>query len=217
MLRIKQNQQGVSLIEALVSLFLFSIGALGIAALSTTALVRTDDTKQRSIAIWKAQELVDRIRSTKTSDNPLGLIDAYITEIDNDNSDDGIGDFDANDEFSCPNNPPTRCDDQNGTAATSCTAVQLVEFDVWSTFCDPNTGIVSTAPTDGAVGLRSLEVSLEETGDHYRLYFEWLSRSANNDLDLQNDDGSARTIVTNLCGDNENVDSRLDVYCVRFQ
>lgn len=211
-----QKQQGVTLIEALVSLFVFSIGALGIAALSTTALVRTDDTKQRSIAIWKAQELVDRIRSTKTSDNPAGLVAAYITSIGNDNSDNGIGVLNATDEFTCPA-VPTRCDDQNGTAATSCTTAQLVAFDVWSTLCDPNTGIASATPSLGSVGLRNLEVSLETTGSHFRLYFEWLSRSANNDLDLQNSDGSARTITTNLCGDNENVDSRLDVYCVRFQ
>ena len=58
------NQAGATLLESLIALVVFSIGALGIAALQTATLVRSDDVKQRSIAIWKAQELADRIKAS---------------------------------------------------------------------------------------------------------------------------------------------------------
>jgi len=220
------SQAGLSLIEAMVSLFVFAVGALGVAALQTTALVRTDDTSQRSIAIWKAQELADRIRSTKTIANPDGLIASYITAINNNNSDDGIGVMSSASEFSCPVNAPTRCDDVDGTNAAVCTVAQMVAFDIWSVMCDSSTGLVPNGvAVDGSVGLRNLEVALESDGTGIRLYFEWLSRSANNNLDtdggvdtgLQSSTSTARTVVTNLCGVDENIDTRLDAYCLRVQ
>ena len=231
MLNIKQKtnidgQSGLSLIEAMVSLFVFAVGALGVAALQTTALVRTDDTSQRSIAIWKAQELADRMRSTKTITNPDGLIANYITAINNDNSDDGIGVMASSSEFNCPSTAPTQCDDVDGTDVGLCTVAQMVVFDIWSVMCDTNTGLVPDgAAVDGSIGLRNLEVALESDANGIRLYLEWLSRSANNNLDtdggadtgLQSTSGSARTVVTNLCGVDENIDSRLDAYCLRFQ
>ena len=76
-----KKQNGASLIEAIVSLLVFSIGVLGITALQTLSLVRSGDVKQRSVAIWKAQELVDRIRSTRTIDNVNGLAGSYKTLI----------------------------------------------------------------------------------------------------------------------------------------
>ncbi|MFT6099071.1 MAG: Tfp pilus assembly protein PilV [Arenicella sp.] len=219
------KQRGSSLVEAMVALVVFAVGALGIAAMQTVSLVRGDDTRQRSIAIWKAQELVDRIKATKSTANPDGLVAAYITAISNDNTDDGIGKLVLNDEYPCPATPPTRCDDQNGSNAAACSAAQVVEADIWMVLCEPNTGVVPLGnAVAGSVGLRSLEVALEDTGTEYRLYFEWLNRTTNNNLDAdgadsgqQNSDGSARNITTSLCGDDENIDSRLDAYCLRFE
>ncbi len=224
---LKFRQHGASLVEAMVALFIFSIGALGIAAMQTTAMVRGDDTKQRTVAIWKAQELADRIKASKTIDAPDGQVAAYIAAIGNDNSDNGIGQINSADEYQlrCNNPAPTRCDDQKGTSAGACSAAEVVAADIWIVMCDPNTGLVPRGnAVAGSVGLRNLEVALEETGTEYRLYFEWLSRTSNNSLDTdgvdsgqQNSDGSARNITTNLCGDDESVDSRLEVYCLRFE
>lgn len=217
-------QKGATLIEAMTALFVFAVGALGIAAMQTTSMVRGDDTRQRSIAIWKAQELVDRIKATKTIDNPDGLIGTYITEIGNTNADNGIGVFGGS-EYQCPVAAPTRCDDTNGTNVGACTAAQVVQADLWSVFCEPTTGLVPNGnAVTGSVGLRNLEVALEQNGSEYRLYFEWLNRTSNNSVDSelaasgqQNSDGSARNVVTNLCGEDENVDTRLDAYCLRFE
>ncbi len=218
-------QKGATLIEAMTALFVFAVGALGIAAMQTTSMVRGDDTRQRSIAIWKAQELVDRIKATKTIDNPNGLIATYITQINNANDDNGIGVLDSTSEYQCPVAAPTRCDDTNGTNVGTCTAAQVVQADLWSVFCEPTTGLVPNGnAVTGSVGLRNLEVALEQNGSEYRLYFEWLNRTSNNSVDSelaasgqQNTDGSARNVVTNLCGEDENVDTRLDAYCLRFE
>jgi len=75
------KQRGSSLVEAMVALVVFAVGALGIAAMQTVSMVRGDDTRQRSIAIWKAQELVDRIKATKTTDDPDGLVAEYIVVL----------------------------------------------------------------------------------------------------------------------------------------
>ena len=218
-------QKGATLIEAMTALFVFSVGALGIAAMQTTSMVRGDDTRQRSIAIWKAQELADRIKATKTVDNPNGLIATYISQINNANDDNGIGVLNSASEYQCPVAAPTRCDDLNGTNAGACTAAQVVQADLWSVFCEPTTGLVPNGnAVRGSVGLRNLEVALEQNGGEYRLYFEWLNRTSSNSVDSddaasgqQNSDGSARNVVTSLCGENENIDSRLDAYCLRFE
>lgn len=209
----RSSQRGATLIEAMVSLFVFAVGALGIAAMQTSSLVRGDDTKQRSLAIWKAQELADRMRITKTPKNPDGLIDQYIAEINNTNADDGIGKFNLNDVYSCPNSAPTRCDDTNGTSVAACTQAQLIEFDVWSVMCDPNSGI-SGGSNDGSIGLRDVELAAEKSGGQVRIYLEWSNRDSSNDKALQN---SNKNIKTDLCGVEKNVDARLDAYCLRFQ
>lgn len=216
--KLNTKQLGASLVEAMVALVIFAVGALGIAAMQTVSLVRGDDTRQRSIAIWKAQELVDRIKASKTLDNPSGRVAEYIVAINNNNTDDGIGKLVTTDEYQCPAVLPTRCDDQNGTNAAACNADEVVAADIWAVFCDPNTGLVPLgAAVSGSVGLRNLEIALEDTGTEFRLYFEWLNRTTNNNFDQQSADGTARNVTTNLCGDDESIDSRLDAYCLRFE
>jgi len=218
------KQSGSSLIEALVSLLVFSVGSLGLAALQTASIVRNDDTRSRSVVIWKAQDLVDRMRSTKTLQNVNGQINAYVAAIGNNANnigvynDDADGDGIAENQFQC-GAQPTDCDTQ------TCTAQEMVAFNLWDVFCDANAGL-SPNPggvvPDGSSAVRNLEVALVQNANEYQLYFEWLSRSASNNVDEDggNDTGlggGLRTVQTNLCGNLVPVDARLDTYCVRFQ
>lgn len=210
-----KSQWGGSLIEAVVALFVFSVGALGLAALQTATLVRSDDTKQRSLAIWKAQELADRIRATKSIDNPDGLIDDYVNQI-NSQVITPIGSAANSGGFTCPANPPTRCDEQRGGASVgNCSADQMVEFDVWSVLCDPDTGLSfasnATVP-DGAVKLQDLDIALFEIGTHHELYIEWSARSAEKNTNLE-----TTKIQTQLCGRNVDIDPTVAVYCLRLK
>lgn len=213
------QQSGSSLIEALVSLFVFAVGALGIAALQTTSVVRSDDARARSVVLWKAQDLIDRMRITKTVDNPEGQIETYLVAFGNDV--DNIGVFNEASEFQCGTQPPN-CDTQD------CTAQQTAEFDVWDVICNPLTGLApapvaaGATPPDGLSAVRNLEIAMRQNGAEYQLYFEWLNRAASNSVDEDGGadtglGGGSRTVQTNLCGVIVPVDARLDTYCVRFQ
>lgn len=68
----KQQQNGSSLIEIMVTVLVFSIGMLGMAALQLTALRSTSDSSQRSQAIWLVQDIAERMRA-----NPSGSIADY--------------------------------------------------------------------------------------------------------------------------------------------
>ena len=50
MMYLSKKQQGVSMIELLVSLFIFSVGLLGFATLQTRSLQEGFDSGQRSVA-----------------------------------------------------------------------------------------------------------------------------------------------------------------------
>lgn len=220
----KVQQTGATLIEAMVSLFVFAVGALGIAAMQTTSLVKVDDSKQRSLAIWKAQELADRMRVTITAQRPDGLLAEYVAKIGNDKK--GIGKFETDGDgtaYACPGSAPQRCDDVDGSAASACSQAELIEFDVWSVLCDENSGLRG-ASADGAIGLRDVELAaelVETTVDDKkrldaRIYLEWVNRDSLNDEDLEN----ASDVVnasTDLCGEDIDVDTRLDAYCLRVQ
>lgn len=213
----RSYQQGSTLIESVVALLVFSVGALGIAALQTVTLVRSDDLKQRSVAVWKAQELADRMRATKSINGSAGLMQDFVDEIGNDIS--VIGSVANSGDFSCAGAAPTRCDDTNGTAVAQCSNDQMVDFDVWSVICDPVNGASDVGTNfniNGNNKLKNLDVALTRaaTGE-MRLYFEWLSSSADQNAELFTG-GTVETIGTELCGDIIQIDARLETYCLRF-
>jgi len=124
--RFNQRQQnGATLIEALIALFIFSIGALGLAALQLTSLMSSGESQQRSAVIWKAQEFADRIRANR------GALTQYLSTV-NRTSLATIG-VDSNaGVITCESTtgyvrPSTVCaDDETGTGASCGTEAQLV-------------------------------------------------------------------------------------------
>lgn len=211
-----KKQDGASLIEAVVSLFVFSIGILGMAALQTTTLVRGGDVKQRSVAIWKAQELADRIRTTRTIDNPGGQVAAFQAVIGNDVG--AIDSFAQRSSFRCPAAAPQRCDDSTAGAAGACDVNQIIASDVWTVLCDPESGASdeSLNGEDGINRLKSLDVVLTNgvsAGENF-LYFSWISQSSDSNEAIQG--AGVENLTTDLCGQERTVDSRLDTYCLRF-
>jgi len=53
---------------------------------------------------------------------------------------------------------------------------------------------------------------IDASGD-FVVYMEWLSREGENTKGAD----AVKNISTQLCGSTENIDSRLDVYCLRFR
>lgn len=72
------QQQGFSLLEALVTLVIFSIGLLGLASLQITALKINHDAQLRSTAVLLANDISERMRANPTAvadgayNNPTG-------------------------------------------------------------------------------------------------------------------------------------------------
>ena len=62
------RQKGFTLIEALVAFLILSIGMLGIASLQTISLKAGKTAIQRTVAVLKAEEMMERIRN-----NPVAL------------------------------------------------------------------------------------------------------------------------------------------------
>ena len=217
------SQQGVTLIEAMIALFVFSVGALGLAAMQLSSLTNSGDSQQRSLAIWKAQELADRIRS-----NPA-LADDYVIAVNN-STIDNIGVDTAAGRVTAGAGicltPAVRCSDYinaSGVAVDGvvCTDDETVTFDVWEVICDANSGVVSAggAVESGSSGLAELELVLRQNtlavdgNDDMEIYFEWVSRRSGEISEV-----SRATVETDLCGrEDVDVDGDLDVYCLRFR
>lgn len=68
-----RRQRGVSLIEALVTLFVLSIGLLGVAGLQSTGLQAGTTATQRSLAVFHSQEIIERMRANRD------LVASYAT------------------------------------------------------------------------------------------------------------------------------------------
>ena len=212
------KQRGVTLIESVIALLIFSLGVLGLTAMQLTSLGASGSSQQRSIVIWKAQEFVDRIKSNRA------ISDRYITSISNQDFA-SIG-VDGNAGLlNCANfaKPATVCaDEAGGVNAQNCSDDDdKVSYDIWDVFCNPISGLatsgVASANTGGVVGL---EVALKQNtiaadGDNdHLLAFEWVSRETENNSNIAN----AAVLSTSLCGEpNQDIASNLDVYCIRFR
>ncbi len=69
-------ERGFTLLEVLVSLVIFSIGLLGLAALQLVSLRLAGDSLLRTIAAVQANDIVDRMRSNVAATN-LGITSPY--------------------------------------------------------------------------------------------------------------------------------------------
>ncbi len=111
-------QSGSSLIEVLITLLIFTVGMLGLAALQLNALQGSSDSAQRSQSTWILQDIAERIRA-----NPAGTAAQYAAAP------------------NCANPPAQRCADYYNPAtsakvtAQECSAAQMAAFDRWEAQC----------------------------------------------------------------------------------
>lgn len=109
------KQNGFSLIEALVAFLILSVGMLGIASLQLLSLKAGHTAVLRTIAVIKAEEMFERIRS-----NPV------VLDPDNVNA--------ANSSYAVLAGDPGQsfnCNDSNG-AVELCTFVQIAQDDIFN-------------------------------------------------------------------------------------
>jgi len=69
-MKLKSNQQGLTLMEILVTMFILAVGLLGIASMQVRAVQDSSNANFRSLAIFYANDMADRIRAnTEASGN----------------------------------------------------------------------------------------------------------------------------------------------------
>ncbi|WP_299074115.1 prepilin-type N-terminal cleavage/methylation domain-containing protein [uncultured Paraglaciecola sp.] len=127
------NQQGVGMIEVLVTLFILSVGLLGVAYLQFVGSFTNSEALSRSQSVLVAQQLTERLRSSAVF-SPLGkgLV------VHNDYFDEDLYNF-AN--MSCASGLPHACYCIERPVAIpdcntlTCTAAQLAVFDAYEVSC----------------------------------------------------------------------------------
>ena len=89
---INSKQCGFSLIEALVAFLILSVGMLGIASLQLISLKAGKTAELRTVAVFKAEEIMERIRNNPEA---LKLIDSegYKSGVGDDGDDFGCNDY----------------------------------------------------------------------------------------------------------------------------
>lgn len=112
---VNNSQRGVGLVEVLAALFVLSVGLLGIAGLQAQGLIAGFNASQRSVAVVKAYEIIERMRA-----NPDGVNDGLGTTA----YASGMGGPGAA--------PGVYCADLNGSPGADCNIVQLANFDIYA-------------------------------------------------------------------------------------
>ena len=193
-----RSQNGASLLEVLIAVFIFATGILAFASAQLRTLRQADDNSQRAYVAWKARELAERINI-----NPA----VNYTAVGTIGDDSGLG-LAASAGYSCPSTHGALCAETwSHRTAPVCTSTQMAEYDVWDVFCDPDAGL-SSHLSDMEVYLR-----IHTTSGRHELYVEWSDRTATGDADI-----SAAMVTTDPCGTGENrqVANNLNLYCLRF-
>lgn len=201
-----RNQRGVSMIELMVALFIFSVGLLGFATLQTRSLQEGFDSGQRSVAIWNAQELSDRIR---TNSDPLQL-ETYLDAVNNDAICDAV---------------PVRCADFLGgggpASAVACDATQMANFDAWDVICNgANATQAVLIDADVSLNCNDIDGGADafdcSPGSDMSLDFCWTSRSASSDNQL--DEVRNATVFDSCDDDGEDGDTNylFEFYSLEF-
>ncbi|MDH3451793.1 MAG: type IV pilus modification protein PilV [Gammaproteobacteria bacterium] len=112
---LNNRQRGVGLVEVLAALFVLSVGLLGIAGLQAQGLIAGFNASQRSVAVVKAYEIIERMRGNPEGVNDGLGVTAYATAMGGPGAAPGV-----------------YCADLDGNPGADCNIVQLANFDIFS-------------------------------------------------------------------------------------
>jgi type IV pilus assembly protein PilV len=149
-----KKQRGIGMIEVLITLFILSIGLLGVASMQFIGSFSNKDALSRTQAVMVAQQMSERLRASVV---PSATTDGFV--VDNAYFDPDNYNFTG---LSCPSGDLYQCHCINIPAAVTdcqantCSADQIAEFDAYQMSCaavesNPNTSIAVTC-NDRVVG-----------------------------------------------------------------
>ena len=163
------KQMGVGLIEILISLFVISIGLLGLVGLQFTVSTSNQDAYVKSQATIINESLADRIRINRQYQNrgdntlpPIDGTDNAYTTLDNYNFRNNGDCSKTQFECFCENVPQNivNCRDEGGADAQLCTPVQSAVFDAYEVSC-----MAAAVMDDMEVGTVALNAVPAANGD----------------------------------------------------
>jgi type IV pilus assembly protein PilV len=176
---LRKKASGLTLIEILVTMVITSIGLMGLLSLQMQAMKATQDTGNKSQAIWIFNDLANRIRANETSSvsYAVGLVN-------------------------CAAPPVAVCSNFfNGAATTTsaiCTGPQLAAWDLFEIACGaPRNGTIRGNPISNLPGAQLTVVCVTPAGcangDPLLATLTWRAR-----LDIAELDGRIRAANDNL-------------------
>ena len=159
-------QRGVNLIEILVTIAITTVGLLGISSLQMQSNRATQDSGNKSQAIWIIEDLANRMGANSKA------LEFYAT----------------NGNYSCPVSAPTRCADYNDGSSqktvTACTAENVARFDLWDAVCTQNHSANSIAIRKSAADFISnpvLNITVNDTNISAVISLTWDVRTSGSD------------------------------------
>lgn len=174
-----KNQSGLTLIEILVTVVISSIGLMGLAALQLQAREATNDSGNRSQAIWLFNDITSRIHANEGSSL------SYVTALP---------------PYACPASAPKACTTYNtGTTtitAENCNGAEMAAWDLYEVAC-------GSPKVDGYFGnsvtyLPSAELSIScvvpagcDNGHSLKVELKWKAK-----LDTETVTGNTRTATS---------------------
>jgi type IV pilus assembly protein PilV len=120
------SQQGMTLLEVMIALVIFSIGMLGLAGLQITGLRDSGNAERRTQATVLANDLIERMRANTAG---LRANEAAVASGDYTDATIQYGVID------CATPPAPYCEDTSTTAASACTPNQMAVFDAYTVYC----------------------------------------------------------------------------------
>lgn len=109
-----RRQAGVSLIEVLVATLVLSVGFVGQAAMQVVGVRTSNESLYRSQAVALAGSMVERLSAFESLRLNLPNVDSR--------------------QMDCAS-PPRSCETQHGAMAQSCSATEMLAWDVHATYC----------------------------------------------------------------------------------
>jgi type IV pilus modification protein PilV len=139
------RQQGLTIIELLISLIIITIGLLGLAGLQLSSARGNHGAYQRSQASLLAQDLIERIRVNPPRTNPTG----YAIPSPNEDYRNLYWSFNSA-GYDC-NAALTYCGDRQTIDAVPCNAFQMANWDLHVTYCGVPSGTATDAVPRGGI------------------------------------------------------------------
>lgn len=159
-------QRGVNLIEILVTIAITTVGLLGISSLQMQSNRATQDSGNKSQAIWIIEDLANRMGANSKA------LTSYAT----------------NGNYVCPTVAPTRCADYHDGASkktiAACSSDNVAKFDLWDAVCTQNHTINGIAIRKSAANFISnpvLNISVNNSEMSAVISLTWDVRTSGTD------------------------------------